>query len=266
MAFPIYVGKKGKDKYKELYGRDNEKIHSNNPNAPFKQRPTIKLFTPCPSEVTKEQTETETETTLTETSTMIPTTQTEAVSDTESTVTESKTEVLETETLPPTLSSETELISITTTETPNTDVLEISTETEIPNVSTETSTELPTTAETEVTTGEEAITFETEISEGTTTMFQTEKPTFTDTDITETEDITFETEPDTLDLMSNEIKTTIVTNTNGIQCPPRLCKKKTQATPKIITLIKDDSDNENLDLRNAQWNSDYSDLRDSLYL
>lgn len=40
MAFPLFVGKKGKDVYKKLYARDHSVIHGGKPNAPFKHSTT----------------------------------------------------------------------------------------------------------------------------------------------------------------------------------------------------------------------------------
>lgn len=49
MAFPLFVGAKGKAAYKNSYKRDHWKIHSRKPNAPFREKPTRAPVTPCPT-------------------------------------------------------------------------------------------------------------------------------------------------------------------------------------------------------------------------
>lgn len=284
MVFPIYVGQKGKDKYKELYERDYKNIHSTKPDSPFKKRPTKKLFTLCPSDVTKETTmvTTETETTLIET-TINPTTLT--VSDTETlttnTPTMSETTTTETPTLTPTTDSQTTFSETETTEypttktsVPETTMTEMMTAAETPTIADTgvpttivsttnaptttvkiTMTELPIVAETETITMKETTALKTEPSIETTNI-----PTTIVSELTETEDITFESYTDDNNISSGQVETTFVTNANGVICPSRICRKKIKVTPSIITLGNNPS-REQL-LRNTEWNSDYSDLQD----
>lgn len=212
MAFPIYVGKIGREKYKEMYERDYHKIQSTKPNAPFKKLPTKKLFTLCPSEVTKEQTIViPTDTPETETLTTIPTVETPIVSQTEATETPTTDQptVFETETL-------TEEPTMLETDMPTTD-------TPTRTIAETTTTELPVVPTTIITTIEDAM------------------------------------------IIKNK-EANYVTNANGVRCPQKKCPKKRKVTPKIITLAESDREEKGkLDMRNAQWSSEYSDLMDSLY-
>ncbi|XP_031767444.1 uncharacterized protein LOC116413291 isoform X1 [Galleria mellonella] len=48
-AFPLHIGKKGKETYRNLYSKDFKSIHSTKLNAPFRKKTTREPITPCPT-------------------------------------------------------------------------------------------------------------------------------------------------------------------------------------------------------------------------
>ncbi|CAG4942130.1 unnamed protein product [Colias eurytheme] len=49
MVFPLYIGKKAKTKFRTIYSRDYEKVHSTRANVPFKKYPTKHIWTLPPN-------------------------------------------------------------------------------------------------------------------------------------------------------------------------------------------------------------------------
>ncbi|KAG6457950.1 hypothetical protein O3G_MSEX010582 [Manduca sexta] len=72
MAFPLYIGMKGRQSYKSLYPRDFSKVHYMRPNAPFKRKTTKYPFTLCATNKDTEKSMSETDATSTRCPEVVP--------------------------------------------------------------------------------------------------------------------------------------------------------------------------------------------------